>query len=185
MKKKEIGGKPYFTLNFPNISVRSSFYDILCSFLSPNNKNTTRLAINKALEKADFKLLEEAIRILFAIIPYQYNPVKGDKKRISDYEGYYSSLLFYHLKATDVYKEGESSSYHGRLDIYVRAVNYLYIFEFKIGKSDALNQILDRKYYEKYLGDEKRNLNLVGVNFDAEDKNISKLEYKEIKNKTN
>ncbi len=79
-KQEEIGGKPYFTLNFPNISVRSSFYDILCSFLSPNNRNTTRLAINKALEKADFKLLEETIRILFASIPYQ-NPVMGDKKK--------------------------------------------------------------------------------------------------------
>ncbi len=37
--KEKIGRKTYFTLNFPNISVRSSFFDILCGFLSTSKNN--------------------------------------------------------------------------------------------------------------------------------------------------
>ncbi len=64
--------------------------------------------------------------------------------------------------------------------MYVRTVKYQYIFEFKIDNSNALSQIEDKRYYEKYLYDTTRNLYLVGVNFDANDKNISKLIYKKL-----
>ncbi len=171
-----------YELDFPNISVRSSFYDILCGFIYEGNKEIAKENLYDALDFADFDLMEKTIRTLFASIPHQYNPVMGDSSRISDYEGFYSSILFSHIKATTAFIEAESSTNKGRLDLYVKTANYHYLFEFKIGKSNALQQILDKKYYEKYLGDTKRPLYLVGINFDKEDKNISKLEYREIKN---
>ena len=175
--EQEIGSLTYFTLNFPNISVRSSFYNILCEFIFDGNLPNTSINLIQALELADFNLMKQTIKILFANIPYQYNPVMKDKSRITDYEGYYSSILFAHLKATTAYIEGESSTNHGRLDLYVRTSKHQYVFEFTIGKSDALAQILDRKYHEKYLEDIPRDLYLVGINFDINDKNISKIGY--------
>ena len=178
--KETLEGSIYFTLDFPNISVRSSFYDILCSFISTKMVSETKKSIIKALNKADFKLLEDTIKILFASIPHQYNPVMGDISRITDYEGYYSSILFAYLKATTAFIEGEISTNHGRLDLYVKTANNHYIFEFKATETGALAQIEDRKYYEKYLDDTKRDLYLSVINFDVEDKNISKLKYKKL-----
>ncbi len=177
-EKIERDGRVKFILDFPNISVRSSFFKILCEFIYEEDVNDSSENLFDALYDADFELMEKTIRTLFSGIPHQYNPVLGNDKRLSDYEGYYSSILFAHLKSTNVYIEAESSTNHGRLDLYVKTSKHQYIFEFKVGKSDALQQILDRKYYEKYLCDIKRDLYLVGVNFDVNDKNISKLEYK-------
>ncbi len=179
--EQEIGSSTYYKLDFPNISVRSSFYNILCKFIFEGDITNTNITLYQALELADFDLMEKTIRTLFASIPHQYNPVMGDSSRISDYEGFYSSILFSHLKATSAYIEGESSTNKGRLDLYVRTVDNQYVFEFKIGKANALQQILDKKYYEKYLGDTKRALYLVGINFDVDEKNISKIEYMNVK----
>lgn len=178
--KQKIGDLIYYKLDFPNISVRSSFYNILCKFIFDGDITNTNITLYQALALADFDLMETTIKILFASIPHQYNPVMGDRSRITDYEGFYSSILYAHFKAVNVYIEGESSTNHGRLDLYVRTAKHQYIFEFKATKTDALAQIEDRKYYEKYLGDTTRDLYLVGVNFDVEDKNISKLEYNKL-----
>ncbi|MGD1821885.1 MAG: AAA family ATPase [Pleomorphochaeta sp.] len=179
-EKNERDGRVKFILDFPNISVRSSFYKILCEFIYEGDVNDSSENLFDALYDANFDLMEKTIRTLFAGIPHQYNPVLGNDKRLSDYEGYYSSIIFSHLKSTNVYIEAESSTNHGRLDLYVRTVNYHYIFEFKVTKTDALAQIEERKYFEKYLGDTKRCLYLVGINFDIDDKNFSKFEYKQI-----
>ncbi len=176
-EEQEIGSSTYYKLDFPNISVRSSFYNILCKFIFEGDVTNSNITLYQALELADFDLMEKTIRTLFASIPHQYNPVMGDSNRISDYEGFYSSILFAHLKAVNVFIDGESSTNKGRLDLYIRTSKHQYVFEFKIGKSDALAQILDRKYYEKYLGDTTRDLYLVGINFDINDKNISKIGY--------
>jgi hypothetical protein len=49
----------------------------------------------------------------------------------------------------------------------------IYVMEFKMGTSDeALLQIEERKYYEKYLSSGKT-IQLIGVGFDREEKNIS------------
>ena len=55
----------------------------------------------------------------------------------------------------------------------------IYIIEFKIGNSDALKQIKDKRYYEKYLY-LNQDIYLVGINFDENDKNISKFEWEKI-----
>ncbi|NPA55328.1 MAG: hypothetical protein GXO40_03105, partial [Epsilonproteobacteria bacterium] len=52
---------------------------------------------------------------------------------------------------------------------------YIYIIEFKVGDKDALSQIKDNKYYEKYLSENKE-IYLIGINFDEEKRNISKFE---------
>ncbi|MGM0519844.1 MAG: PD-(D/E)XK nuclease domain-containing protein [Campylobacterota bacterium] len=52
-----------------------------------------------------------------------------------------------------------------------------YLCEKVDGKEDeALTQIKDKKYYEKYL-DEKKDIYLVGIEFDSNEKNISSMEW--------
>ncbi|OQY41123.1 MAG: hypothetical protein B6229_00005 [Spirochaetaceae bacterium 4572_7] len=57
----------------------------------------------------------------------------------------------------------------------------MYIFEFKVDKKeDAIKQIKERKYYEKYLSD-GIDIYMVGINFDSEDRNISEFKWEKVK----
>jgi len=52
----------------------------------------------------------------------------------------------------------------------------IYILEFKVGGGEALAQIKEKKYHEKYLN-ENKDIYLVGINFAEKEKNISKFEW--------
>jgi hypothetical protein len=55
------------------------------------------------------------------------------------------------------------------------------IIEFKVDKKEEpIKQIKERKYYEKYLNENKK-IYLIGINFDSEERNISKYKYEIIK----
>ena len=70
--------------------------------------------------------------------------------------------------------EAESRTSLGRVDAYVRTEKTVYIFEFKLNRTadEAVGQIIDRHYYEKFrlCGLPVR---LVGVNFDYSRRNIT------------
>ena len=78
------------------------------------------------------------------------------------------------VAARGIYAQLEVKTNRGRIDMVVITDNLVYLFEFKIDSSaeEALNQINDRKYFEKYL-DPKKKLILIGVNFDTKERNIS------------
>lgn len=54
---------------------------------------------------------------------------------------------------------------------------YIYIMEFKMGSADeALAQIQEKKYYEPFLSEGKEIL-MVGIGFNREDRNIVQFKY--------
>ena len=64
--------------------------------------------------------------------------------------------------------EAESCTNEGRIDAYIRTRKAVYIFEFKLDQTaeQAVGQILDRRYYEKFR-DGGLPIRLIGVNFDS------------------
>ena len=57
---------------------------------------------------------------------------------------------------------------------------HIYIMEYKMGTAEAaLNQIKEKKYYEKYFKAEKP-ITLIGIGFDMEQKNIDDFKIEEI-----
>jgi hypothetical protein len=48
-----------------------------------------------------------------------------------------------------------------------------------VGSEDALSQIKAKNYHQKYVND-KKEIYLVGINFDEEEKNVSKFEWEKI-----
>ena len=62
----------------------------------------------------------------------------------------------------------------GRIDTVIEMNEYIYVFELKINKDpqEALQQILDRKYYERYATSNKRII-LVGLSFNTQDQKFS------------
>jgi len=92
-----------------------------------------------------------------------------------EYEGYYTSLFYAYLKALGIDLVGEDVTNRGRIDLTIKMPNSIIIIEFKVDGSDALAQIKEKKYYEKYL-DLQLPIYLVGVSFDTKERNISLVE---------
>ena len=66
-----------------------------------------------------------------------------------------------------MYVEAESTTNDGRIDAVVKTGKAVYIFEFKLDNDPtAMEQIKAKEYYKKYLLD-KRDIYIVGVNFDS------------------
>ena len=84
------------------------------------------------------------------------------------YEKYYQTIFFIVFKLLGMDIEAESRTNTGRIDAYIRTKNNVYIFEFKLNKTSrkAISQIVDRRYYEKFLGGGLP-IKLIGVNFNS------------------
>ena len=176
MIEKRRGGIEY-KLKIPNEEVKISLNSIIIDFLT--NQRTEKYQYQDNIYDAliDNKLddLETSLKSMFASIPYN-NYTKND---IEEYEGYYASVIYVYLQSLGLDIIGEDVTNKGRIDLTIFIENTIYIIEFKVGGNDALKQIKDKKYYEKYLS-HKKDIYLVGINFDKNDRSISKFEWEKI-----
>jgi hypothetical protein len=81
----------------------------------------------------------------------------------------------------------EDTTNKGKIDLTILTNTGIFIFEFKMKSNpkNALQQIQEKKYQQKYL-DQGKEVFLVGIEFDEVVKNISRFEWKSIiKNDTN
>jgi hypothetical protein len=101
------------------------------------------------------------LRVFFANIPYDLQISK---------EKYYQTVFYLIFSLIGLKVEAEVKTNKGRIDAVIIDKD-IYIFEFKFDrdKDQALNQIKDKKYFEKYHG-EKKMIYLFGVEFD--DRNV-------------
>ena len=157
-----------YRLDYPNREVRDSFLVYLLQEFTRRNKMfgiQIRDRINGALEKDDIAGFFEEMKTLFASIPYQIF--------IGKKEAYYHTVVYLVLKLAGAQISAEDSTNIGRMDAVLETGKKIYIMEFKMGSEhDALNQVKEKKYHEKYRGRGK-DIVLVGIGFDEEKKNIA------------
>ena len=166
-----------YRLNIPNQEVKISLLGSIADFMSKiHNSKSARNNILKALDSNDFTLFETTFKSLFASIPYNL----FTNNKMYEYEGYYSSLFYAYLKALGIEIVGEDVTNKGRIDLTIKMPNSIIIIEFKIDGNDALAQIREKKYHEKYL-DRKLPIYLVGVAFDTKERNISGVVFERVK----
>jgi hypothetical protein len=128
--------------------------------------------IYRSLLENDMNSLKIALQSMFSSIPYN-NYTKND---IKSYEGFYASVIYVYLQSLGLNIIGEDVTNRGRIDLTIILNDTIYIIEFKVGDENALNQIKEKKYYEKYLSSNKK-IYLVGINFDKDKRNIEKVEW--------
>ena len=159
-----------YTLKVPNKEVQKSLNSFLLrEYLNINaNKEAAR-----ALLKADLEKFEKELKVLFSSIAYN----NYTKNNIEIYEGYYASIIYTYLASLGMELIPEDVTNKGRIDLTIKFKDKIYIIEFKVDSDDALKQIKEKKYYEKYLN-ENKDIYLIGINF--KDRNISKLEWEKI-----
>ncbi len=158
----------YYKMHFPNNEVRYAFEEGLLSDLlaQPEGKIHTKLeAISTALRKQDMPSFMNNLKSIFAGMPYNL--------KSSNEEVYYQSIFYLvcDLLSADITSEEPTNI--DRIDAVMRYPDCVYVFEFKINKTkdEALKQIEDKKYAEKFIAENKP-VFLVGVNFMIEDRNI-------------
>lgn len=156
-----------FKLDFPNLEVKKSFYDSVAerySRLEAGEEQTYIFELVAQLKNQQFDDFFETLGVFFANIPYDI--------QLSN-EKYYQSLFFAIFKLIGLDIEVEVRTNKGRVDCVIETDDMICIIEFKLKgtKEQALQQILDTEYEQKYLLSGKRNV-LIGVEFDQDTRNL-------------
>lgn len=163
----DFGEKTYY-LSFPNQEVKESFLKNLFKNYTKQDMGLSSRQLKK-LKRAliDNQLPEffKQITALFASLSYDMS--------IRNREGYYQTVIYLILKLIGIDTEAEIETNQGRIDTVIQTDSNLYIMEYKMGSAQkAMDQIKEKKYYQKYQGGDK-SIVLVGVGFDIKEGNIS------------
>jgi len=156
-----------YHLSYPNKEVRDSFLTYLLGAFSQKDMsfNSRFLErINELVKAGDMDGFIRESKSLFASIPYNIF--------IKDKEAYYHSIIYLILKLAGADVRCEEPTNNGRIDAVLETASKIFIMEFKMGSEhEALDQIREMKYYEKYLAGGKE-IVIMGVGFDVQQRNI-------------
>ncbi len=152
-----------YTLDYPNEEVKEGFLSFLVPYYlakrggdnSDFQVDTFVIAVNEG-RIDDFMV---SLKSLIAHVPYSEKGTSEDHFRTAIY------LLF---TLMGFYTKMEDRTSVGSIDLTVETPDYVYLFEFKIDKSAraAMDQIRERRYWEKFLASGKK-IYLIGANFDT------------------
>ena len=148
------------TLSYPNYEVEESFTQFIVASLTeitPAAVDTAASRLLNALTQQDLDSFCSVLQALFARIPYTLHINK---------ESYYHSIFPFLVNLLILEAQSEILTNVGRIDTVIQMDEQIYIFELKINKKpqEALNQILNKKYYESYTMHNKP-IVLVGLSF--------------------
>ena len=166
-----------FKLKIPNFEIKYSFFNDLILYIYKNKNDIYfdfLIKIKNLLEKCKFEELFENLKIYFA--GFQYD-IKIDR------ESYYQSLLYALFDLASIRAKTEENTNNGRIDLIIESEKHFCIIELKLNKTaeEAINQVENRKYYQKYLK-YKKDIYIFGINFNSEINNIDQYLVKKIKN---
>ncbi len=154
-------------LAYPNKEVEQSFSSNIFAELSNNQEGLAQNLLFKIADSFTDNTIEkfiEYINELFKNIPYSI---------VERSEKYFHSLFYLVIKLIGYEIDTEVLTIDGRIDAVVTTDDNIFIIEFKINQSaeNAIKQIIDKKYAEKYQIEGKK-ITLLGINFDTEKKRI-------------
>ncbi len=167
-----------YILSYPNYEVRKSFNrNFLTHLIPPPQASKTQLNLIRAFLSVDIEKIKQTLYSLFASIPSDWYR----KNNINEYEGFYASVVYALFNGSGLTTITEDATNKGKIDLTVIVENKVYIIEFKVveetEKGQALQQIKEKKYYEKYTGKE---IYLIGIEFSKEKRNIINFEVEKV-----
>ena len=159
---------PYreYILNYPNMEVEDSFLtSILIGISSYRNDG---IVIGNLVKK----IQENDLKGFFDIFKYKIFTEIPNEIFMSDKERYYHTIIYLVLTLVGIRINVEVSTNLGRIDAVIETDDNMYLFEFKMNSViQAMKQVEEKKYYEKYLLKNKP-IYLIGVSFDSNIRNI-------------
>ncbi|AEA34600.1 ATP-binding protein [Hippea maritima] len=172
-------GRLKYKLKIPNLEIQYSLNELFILYLTNQRQEMYRYEDNlyEALKQNDFTSFTNHLKTIFSTIPY----TNYANNIISKYEGYYSSVVFTYLMALGYDVIPEDITNKGRIDLTIKTKDKILIIEFKVDqeKDKPIKQIKERRYYEKYLK-ENKDIYLVGMVFDSKERNIESWRVEEV-----
>ncbi|MCC5815015.1 MAG: ATP-binding protein [Leptospira sp.] len=154
-----------YILDYPNYEVKYAFLNYLLMKMQKYEDSIPHIHhLAKSFRSGDLHNVIEILRRIFLSIDYDLHiPL----------ERYYQTIFYLIFTLLGLRIKTEVKTNLGRVDAVVETASTIYIFEFKLDDTaeKALEQIREKKYYEKYQGQGKA-IVLVGVEF--RDRNIGK-----------
>jgi hypothetical protein len=159
----------HYILSYPNQEVKESFLEHLLSDYSgrfPNEISILVYDLKKSLQSRNLDKFVEIMNSVFASISYNIF--------INDMEAYYHSVIYLTLMLLGIDVQTEIQTNRGRIDAIVAMDNTLFIMEFKLGTAlEAINQIKQKKYYEKFQHLSSHSIYIIGIGIDTQNRNLS------------
>lgn len=158
-----------YMLDFPNYEVAKSY--ALWSIAGTFGKESSTIrslggVLMTQIEQLNFDDFFNELIPLFASIPIDI--------QVENREKYYQSILYLLCLLVGIDMQVELSTNIGIIDAVIKTNDAIIIFEFKLRgiAQEALDQINDKKYYERFLNSGKKII-LVGVEFSMQTRNIA------------
>jgi hypothetical protein len=170
-----------FNLKIPNREVRQALNSQFISGyagLTPL-KLDSRFQMKKEISTGDVTSLIKTIKGLFAGIPWR-NFTNND---LVNFEGYYASVLYAFFASINAQVIPEDITNHGQADMTIIFRNHIYVIEIKVvdhlpeGNNQALQQIIQRNYADKYRNRKGITVHEVGLVFNKTERNLVQADY--------
>jgi hypothetical protein len=184
VKQSLMGNDIIYGLSYPNYEVKNSLVSGLLNEFSEKDSGSISselLQISRSIINNDLEKFFSLLKSYFASIPYDLIP----KKELN--EKYFQLIFYLLMRVTSFRVNTEDRTNLGRIDLMLETDTSIYLFELKVNSSAAaaLEQIKEKKYYEKYLHipvvkldsssemAKDKAVYLVGLNLSLEERNIS------------
>ena len=157
-----------YLLGFPNKEVEDGFYRYLLPFYTPVREEQGNLFIGNFVEDVEEGLPKEFMKRMETMFS------DSDYRIAGKMELYFQNAMYLIFKMMGFYTDVERATSRGRIDIVIKARNYIYVMELKLDGSadDALNQIEEMGYAAPFAND-SRPLFRIGVNFSSKTRCIA------------
>jgi len=170
-----------FHLKIPNREVRQALNSQFISGYAglTSLKLESRLQMKRELSNGDITSFINTITGLFAGIPWR----NFTNNNLAEFEGYYASVLYAFFASINAQVIPEDITNHGQADMTIIFRNHIYVMEIKVvdslpeGKNQALEQIVQRNYAEKYRNREGMIVHEVGLVFNKTERNLVQADF--------
>lgn len=164
-----------YRLAYPNFEVENAFLIYLLDAFSNVEQGFSATYLDRsvrALKNHDLEQFFKTLRVLFANIDYDLQ---------LNYEKYYQTIFYLIFMLIGLRIDAEVKTNDGRIDAVVELTDRIYLFEFKLDKSaaEALAQIEQNRYFEKYQLHGKP-ITCVGANFSTTTRTVDEWAVEEI-----
>jgi len=168
-----------YKLGTPNKEIQLSLNSLFITYLTAQTaeKLSYQKRLLKMIKAADLDGLRDELYTVFAAIPYS----NFTNNKLPEYEGYYASVIYAYLASLGMAVIPEDITNLGRIDFTMIYDEMVFILEFKLSEKatgNALKQIKEKRYYEKYQN--HQDIYLIGIEFSSQERNIVGYEWEKL-----
>lgn len=162
-----------YTLKYPNDEVKFGFLKSLLPSLLPveNENGLDIVSFARDIKKGNAESMMNRFKSLFASLPYP-TAKKENAEKIAEQN--FQNVFYLVFTLLGQWSQVEVYNYKGRADCILENGNNVFIFEFKVDSSadEALSQIEENKYAEKYKTSNKKIVK-IGANFSTKTRTLT------------